>query len=359
LTTDERAWYEQSSSRVARVIWPAQVSLLVVICSAPVHAEPGEQPAVRLRYTAPAECPDAANFSAQVRERTARGRFAEPSELARTFNVELSAEAQGFSGDIEFLDDGGAHVSRHVHGEQCAAVVSSLALITALALDATLRSEANEAHEATAPSQAFDTPTPAELVAPIPTPTPVNQRQSSPSGVERNRRAVRGARVGALVGYGTAISAARLGILGQLDFRSGWALRLTAHFARQEQAVDPGRSASLQRLGFETSLCPFRFGHGALNLMPCAALDFGSLRAAGVPSEQLTSVREETIWWGSVGAQLGLSWEPDAPLWVELRVAAEVPLRAGYRFRFENPDQTAYQVPSIAGWSAITAGVRF
>jgi len=47
-------------------------------------------------------------------------RFAGPNELARTFDVELSADAQGFTGDLEFLDDSGAKVSRHVHGEQCA-----------------------------------------------------------------------------------------------------------------------------------------------------------------------------------------------------------------------------------------------
>jgi len=111
----------------------------------PARAEGTEETAVRIQYRAPTACPDAASFMAQLRERTARGRFAEPNELARTFDVELSADAQGFTGDLEFLDDSGAKVSRHVHGEQCAAVVSSLALITALALDAAVPSNAGEA----------------------------------------------------------------------------------------------------------------------------------------------------------------------------------------------------------------------
>ena len=333
-------------SQAARVVRPWRVSILVAACAATARAE-SEEEAVRLQYTAPAECPDAASFAARVRERTARGRFAEPNELARTFDVELVPLAQGFSGSLEFLDDNGAQVSRHVHGEQCDEVVSSLALITALALDATLPSEHSE-------------PAAIPAVPPLPQPpvkAPPTQRPAPPS--ERTTGALRGVRVGVQVGYGNATSAPRLGVLAQLDFRSGLTLRWTAHYAWHELAVDPGRSANLQLLGLETSLCPWRFRWGTFGLSPCAAVDLGALRAAGVPSQQLTSASDETIGWASLGTQLGLSWEPDALFWVELRAAAEFPLRAGYRFTFENPDQTAYQVPYVAGWGAIGSGVRF
>jgi hypothetical protein len=338
---------------IARVVRPWLVSTSIAFCAAPARAEPDEE-AVRLRYEAPPACPDATSFSAQVRERTARGRFARPGELARTFNVELVADGRGFSGIVDFLDDAGASVSRHVHGEQCDAVVSSLALITALALDATLRSQDSEPI-ASSPRAAV-APVPPEADAPA-TPTPARQSPRSASDV--HRRTLRAARFGAQVGYGNAVSAPRLGFLGQLDFWNDVSLRLTAHFASEELAVDAGRSAQLRRLGLETSLCPWHLKKGTLRVAPCAALDLGSLRAAGVLSEQLTTAREETIWWASVGAQLGLSWEPDAPFWAELRGAAEFPLRAGYRFTFEEPDRTAYQVPYIAAWVAAAVGVRF
>ncbi len=320
----------------------------VATCTVPARAEPGEE-AVRIQYTAPVACPDASSFTAQLRERTARGRFAEPGELARTFDLELVADAQGFSGNVEFLDDAGAKVSRHVHGEQCDAVVSSLALITALALDATLPGADTESVPPL-PAQPLATQT-------QPTPAPSERAPSSPSGV--TQRFVRGVRIGVRAGYGGATSAPRLGLLGQLDFRRGAALRLLAHYAWHELAVDAGRSARLQRLGLETSVCPWRVARGAFSALPCASVDLGSLRAGGVPSERLTSAHDETIWWASVGAQLGLAWEPDAPFWLELRAAAELPLRMGYRFTFENPDVTAYQVPYLSGWAGIVAGGRF
>ena len=87
--------------------------------------------------------------------------------------------------------------------------------------------------------------------------------------------------------------------------------------------------------------------------------DLGALRAAGVPNAQLTQPGHETIAWASVSAQFALSLRLPSPFWVELRGAAEFPLRAGYQFTFENPKQIAYEVPTVSGWGGIATGVRF
>jgi hypothetical protein len=335
--------------QAARVLRAWQLTLLVATSAATLHAEPGED-AVRLQYTAPDECPDAASFAREVRARTARGRFAEPGELARTFDVRLTADAHGFSGNVEFLDDGGARVGRHVHGEQCDAVVSTLALITALALDASPPGAASK------PDTSAPKPAEASPRAPTVTPARAVQTQASPSRVTRH--SLRGARFGVLSGYGSALGAPELALLGQLDFSTS-ALRLSAHYAWHERAVDAGRSANLRLVGLESSVCPWRFRRDTLGVTPCAALDVGWLRAAGVASKQLSSTRGEGIAWAALGAQLGLSWEPEGPFWVELRAEAEFPLRAGYRFTFESPHQTAYEVPYLAGSVALAGGVRF
>ncbi|HYP90197.1 MAG TPA: hypothetical protein VEQ59_18630 [Polyangiaceae bacterium] len=312
-------------------------------------AQPTHGEAVRLEYAAPPECPDAASFVAQVRARTERGRLAEPEELARTFKVVVAAAERGFSGSIEFLDESGASVSRRVPGEQCEAVVSSLALITALALDATLRGDDDEPVAA-----------PTEPVAvPIAVALPAAPRRESKQPSRVMRRSLEGARLGLLGGYGTALGSARLGVLGQLDWRSGVSLRLTAHYRWRELTVDAGRSVELRSPGIEVSLCPKRFRIKTLTVAPCAALDVGWLRAEGVLGGRLASARADTIAWAAAGARVGVAWEPSSPFWLEVLVAAEFPLRAGYRFRFERPEATAYQVPYLATSGALATGVRF
>lgn len=307
---------------------------------------------MRLQYAAPPECPDSARFVAQLRERTARGRLAEPEELARTFSVSIAADESGFSGRVELVDESGTTVSRRVHGEQCEAVVSSLALITALSLDATLRPEPSEP-AGSAPALALPRREPARpVVAP-----PRAEPRVSPRRVKRG--ALKAARVGLTVGYGSALGAPQSGLLAELDWYSGWALRLGAHYAWRELSVDAGRSARLRSPALTTGLCFLRLAARALALSPCAGLELGSLRAEGVPSEQLTSATSHGIWWASVRAELGLAWEPPGPFWVELRGAAVFPLRAGYRFTFERPGVTAYEVPYVGGSGALGAGVRF
>ena len=341
-------WCGRGLSQAARVQrwWLNSVLAVIGITatySSMADAAPGED-AVRIRYNAPATCPDVAYFTAQLRERTERARLAEANELARTFEIDVISADQGYSGQVEFLDDAGAKVNRRVQGEQCDAVVSSLALITALALDATVHEQDSE---------------PAPVAPPPPTPEPIPAAPPRAERAPAKHRALRAVRAGLQVGYGSATSAPRLGLLGEIEFRSGLSLRLTAHYAWHELDVDAGRSANLRLLGFETGVCPLRFDWGVVGVTPCAALDLGALRAAGVPSAELTSSSDETIGWASVGGQLALAFRPVPPFWLELRGAVEFPLRAGYRFTFKNPDQTAYEVPYVSGWAGISAGVRF
>jgi hypothetical protein len=328
---------------------PWLASLAVFSCAALARGEPREE-AVRLQYAAPRECPDSASFTAQLRERTARGRLAEPGELARTFSVSIAANPRGFAGGIEFLDESGATVSRRVQGEQCEAVVSSLALIAALALDASLRAE---------PAEPTDLPRRLAPAPPAPGRAVVAPPRPPAARPTLRQRSLESARIGLTVGYGSALGAPQLGLLGQLDWRSGLALRLGAHYAWRELSVDAGREAKLRSQALATSLCFWRVRVETWSLAPCAAVELGSLRAEGVLSERLPSARGDTIWWAAVGAELGLAWEPRGPFWVELRGSTAFPLRAGYRFTFENPGVTAYKVPYFAGSGALAAGVRF
>jgi hypothetical protein len=313
-------------------------------------AQASGEDAIRFQYEAPAECPDLTIFTARVRERTPRGRIAAPDELARTFNVSIAPDTGGFTGTVAFLDDAGASVSRRLHGEQCDEVVSSLALITALALDASLRDD----QEIEPPPQSA-------------------QQERKAAGSEMDvvthrvptrwaSNAVRGpsARVGVAGGYRWPIEAYGLRLLGELDWGRRVGARLAAHYASADRQVGDGRRANLRLLGVEASVCAPWTLLSTVLVHGCGAVDVGSLRGQGLESPGLVSLSSDTILWVAVGAEVRLAWEPDAPFWVELNGQLGAPLRS-HRFIFENPEATVFDIgpdDPIAGLGLAT-GVRF
>lgn len=354
-----------SEARGVLQSWLALVPVLLVALPAQAQLSAASEPtaateeAVRFQFAAPAECPDAVEFTARVRERTSRGRTAEPGELARTFNVQVLVAASGFAGQIEFLDDHGAPVNRRLTGEQCDAVVSSLALITALALDATLR-EAEPAPEPAAPAATEAKPISAPSPAPAkPEPKAPPPRRPAPTSLR--------ARIGFGGAYGTSLRgpdrfllAQQGSLIAQLEWGNGPALRLAAHLDQHELAVDAGRVADLRILGVETSVCPLQLRSKGAGLYPCAVVDLGSLRGEGKLGDKLTSATGEAIFWASLGAEVRWLVEPATlPIWVELRAGLGFPLVATHQFVFRNPQALVYEVPRVTGVGGLAFGVRF
>jgi hypothetical protein len=315
--------------------------------------------AVRFQFAAPAECPDAAVFTARVRERTARGRLAEPGELARTFNVQVTAASSGFSGQIEFLDDNGAPVNRRLSGEQCDAVVSSLALITALALDATLR-------EPEPPSEPAAPTPPSANPPPSPPPAPPKSEPKAPPPRPPAPKSLR-VRMGFGGAYGTSLRgpdrfllAQQGSLIAQLEWGNGLALRVAAYLDQQELTVDAGRVADLRILGVESSVCPLQLRSESFALYPCAVVDLGSLRGEGRLGDNLATANGDTIFWASVGAEVrGLVESATLPIWLELRAGVGFPLVAEHQFVFRNPQALVYEVPHVTGVGGLAFGVRF
>ena len=329
----------------------AALGLTLAAASPRAFAQPAAEEAVRFRYEAPPECPAGDVFTARVRQRTPRGREAAPEELARTFTISVGPAAPGFWGRVEFLDDAGSPVSRRVHGEDCDAVVSSLALITALALDVTLREEPSLEDE---PAQLVSAPQvsrPKSEVVPARAAAPVARRAKVPSLLVS-------ARVGVSTGYESLLGAPLFGLLGQLDFRNDWSLRIWAHYESSTLEVDAGRAISVRVLGLETSVCPLSVRAGDFSLYPCVAFDIGSLRAGGVRSGELPSVENETRVWAALGPELRLAWDPAVPFWLELWAAEAVPLLP-HRFDLENPRQLALDLHTLLVSGGLSGGVRF
>lgn len=298
-----------------------------------------------VEYSAPVECPDQSAFVERVRERTERGRGA----ALTGFVVRITPAASGFAGELELVDETGATVSRRVQGEQCDAVVTSLALIAALALDTGSHVAGEVAAAPAAPA-----PVPAPAPAPEPAPAKPAPAAAPPSAP---RRIV--ARVGAVAGYDAPLAAFSYGLLGQLDWRKSWAFRLTAHFGNAERDVD-GRRAELRLIGIELSVCP-RWIHGSgFAIYPCGLFDLGSLSAEGVPGSALVSTDSASTPWAALGPGLRLAWEPDVPFWAELHGRLEVPL-VSHEFVFEDPPASVYKVEpkKVSAGAGVAAGVRF
>jgi hypothetical protein len=316
------------------------------LCAESADAKESAQ-AVRFQYEAPAECPGVAELTARVRERTERGRPAEASELARTFVLRIARDGAGFVGSVEFLDDSGSSVDRLVRGEQCDAVVSSLALITALALDATLNEDEPDPVLAPPPApRTLPRVAPAPSTVPPPRPRPMTPARSV------------AARVGAVGSYATAIDSWTYGLLGQLDWPGGLALRFVGHYASDDRVVDRGRRANLRLMGVTGSGCYWSLRGEAFSLQPCLGLDFGSLRGRGIQSDALPKAYSQTMVWAALGPELRLAWEPAPPFWLELHGNLHFPLVA-YEFRFELPDRLVYEPPRVTAALGVATGVRF
>jgi len=87
---------------------------------------------VSLRYRAPLDCPNEADF---VRAVTIRGgSFDAPSNAERLFEVTVAKNAAGYLGSFQVRRSAGDSSARDVHGPTCHEVVDGLAVATALAL---------------------------------------------------------------------------------------------------------------------------------------------------------------------------------------------------------------------------------
>lgn len=331
---------------------------LALLAAAPAVAEP-EEDAVRFRYEAPSTCPSAEVFRARVRERTARGREAAEGELARTFSISISESPRGFGGQIEFLDDTGAPVHRRLQGDECDGVVSSLALITALALDATLRESPAPVAAAKEPIERRTTPEPLAAPAPNAPRAPGGARTPSEPAPRPPAPLLHNVRIGALAAYHSLLPAPTFGLLAQLDFRGDVSLRLRGNVEQAKLEVDPGRVVAVRLLRLSASACAIRPHWGSVALYPCLLVDVGSLRARAIDSAAFRSTSSGTEPWLALGPELRLAWEPRSLPWLELFGRAPLAL---YRHRFElkNPDKTALAIEHELSFEAgMTAGVRF
>jgi len=332
--------------------WLGSVVTLVASLAFATRARAAEP--VRLAYEAPAACPNEAAFTERVRERTSHVELAAPGALARSFSVVLSVDAGGALGRVDFVDTDGVPVSRVVRGATCDEVASGLALVTALAIDATASAVATEPP----PLEPVRDVAPA-ATQPVPPPP---MRESPPK-----RPAPAAGEATAGIGVGFVGWAGPQGGLS-LDAFLAWAfrpegpsLRLSAwHWRASDDTA--GREATFHGWGGRLEGCPLRLARDPVFAEPCLGSNLGLFRAQGFQGPSVSLGETTNLFWadalliGRLGVRLG------ARVSVEAQGELDFPLLR-HEFGFDHPGGGSvgevFAIPAVSGGAELHVGVHF
>jgi hypothetical protein len=317
--------------------------------------------AVRVQYSAPTVCPAQSVFLERVRARTQHARFAEAAELARAFDVTISDGVAngGFIGHVEFVSADGQRSARNVAGATCDEVASSLALITALAIDDRIAAaESAENPPLPSPPQLELREPPKEAKPSLP--SSPSAPKSAPGPGRAPLRWDLGGNAGVLSWLAPSPALAFGGFVELGSHNPSWSVRLSAFDARGTKTDDVG-TASFATDWLRVDACPIALGLGGhFSLSPCAAADVGQLRAAGTVNGLAGSTRKNDAW-VSTAVLLRLARVLGDRLVLGLDGELAKPL-VGYGFEFKTAElepRPLFSVPTFGVGAKVGVAVRF
>jgi len=299
----------------------------------PRQAEP-----FRLVWSSSADCGNAANFLAELQERTTRLRQADKGEHAITLIVETFRVAGGVRGELTMRRPDGDVTTREVPGLDCREVESAIALIAALMVDplagAPERAVVHGPPTAVAPTSESDRSMPA-----------------SPAWSWRAEQRL----------------TARTAVAPRLTWGQAWGLMLTreASWAHPSVALfghlahattsKPAGSAELEFAAAELVLCPVGLRPDASwDLRACGAFQLGRLRGIGF---QTADPATKAIVWSSASLELQGRYQLLGPLWLGWQGAVSAPFsRENF---YLDPSQVLHRVPAWGLSFGVGLGLRF
>ncbi len=343
---------------------------LWVDLAAEAHAD---DDVTRIEYRAPTECPNAANFIAEVSARTHRAHLSDAATNAdpatSTITVAVAADGAAFRGTLRIARAETVTSERAVTGDTCVEVVSALALIAALELDPGASTAALPAAVATTTPSA---PPPATSTAPPPSATPFVLDPTLParapaslatpprttSGRERVRFSA-GIEGDAIVGL---VPSALLGGGAFAEAFAPWrgapSIRLSAFAAAAHPTFTGSIGARVQFALARLDVCPLALGGRPIELRFCATLDGGVIMTRGSGVDVPQSVAKP---WFAPGLRSRVSWTTPSGIFAELGGGLTVPL-VRYPFDYDegtNPPLRAYRVSPIGAAVTVSAGYHF
>jgi hypothetical protein len=317
----------------------------------------GEPVRFHVSYVADDGCPTEADFRHGVETRALRAEATDAAHANVGLVVTLRRDGERTTGVLVVTLPDGTRSERKVSDTSCEAAAASLAVVSALGLDALLPEPAP--------------PPEAPAVPPAPPAPPVAPREppkSAPGPVEptppvdaRLPKWGIDVRVRAHALWESAVAPRLpLGVLAGGDVASRGqgvfapSAGLSALFTPNGRATTAAGSASFRLLAVRFIGCPFRFGKArGASFRPCLELDAGALR--GTPDEAVRNRTRRTMPWLAAG--LGVHGE--------LPVGAGLALEAGAAgrtlFRHDvfvlRPGLPIHDVPALS--VGVSAGLSY
>jgi hypothetical protein len=323
----------------------ASIALATLLWVLPLAADE----AVRVDYLSPPGCPGPAEFMEKLRSREPSARAARAEELARRVSVAVQMDEEGYRARLDFVDVRGDAIVGTLFGATCDEVVTGIALVSALAIEAQREDEGREEPPVTEPV--------ADVSAPPPDRErlhePVRVVDRAPVALPRARRPRW--RIGFGIGGGNSFYAAP-----EAPFSFDPAVRVghdrtpasvRASFRYWSSDIEGPRRATFRGMAAGIEGCPIAWpASGPLKLEPCLAFDLGRLEGRGEAGGAIESTRTASILWADARgiARFRIGVTPN----VELEVQGDLGLPlVRHQFVFESPRVSAFDVPSIGpGW---------
>jgi hypothetical protein len=337
----------KDTSDVVRHLLVSSLGLASIVIGTTLHAE-DEGERFRLDYTADAGCPNRATFVSEVQGRTPRARLTDGGSEGRAIMVAARVGDGRARGTI----DVGSGAPREISAENCAEVVSALALVAALVIDPDALVTSLPLEEALPP-------------APKPTPEPPDKPSAASSSIQLpSRRWGVGARLDASSG----VADRAIPMVGFSAWFEGGVrvnrlfaptLRLGGRAAFSPTIAAQGGAVRFRILAGQVDACPFRYEMGRAAFVPCVSVELGRLQATPDIAPASVTPRQAERTWLALDQNISFEFAAAGPVLLTLMVQLREPL-SGYDFVFgTNPGVPIANVQGIELAAAIGAGIHF
>lgn len=328
--------------------------LLLLLSARRATAEPS---AYELTYTAAPDCPAREEFQTLVRRQ-----LAESHELsaaaAPMVAVQIEAVPGGYRGRFELQREQGTSVRRELNASSCSEVAPALAFVLALALG---KRESDEGQSLPG-SRPGAKPQPRALSS-VGNEHPSAPR-SPPAPQTMNWEFGAGAEFGPRWGLGPTWTFVEAGSLEAMErVRHGffrWDVRASLSRSETISRIDSFGVTEFSWLAGGVEVCPLQLPlHAGLSALPCLGAHVGEIRAKGRPAAKPGAMGRDThdLWLDGF-ANLRLELQVLKALLLQAEAQLLVPA-TGYRFAFDSPDTTVYQVPAVSGAAFLGVAVHF